>query len=84
MEHFSNDENVQFDSFLTAPEKRLQNKLYMQMALAKSHNKSLNDFAMSEQAKIFGEYVNSHPEILDKFDKNREEALQEAEQALYH
>ena len=64
-------------------DKVLEISLTMQVALAKKHGEDFYDFT-ELHGDDFRKTLDTHPELLSKFETRPEEALEEIEKIIYH
>ena len=55
----------------------------MQMGLASLHGEDVGDF-IERHAEDFRKFVDTNPDILDKFEKEPEEVLRQVGEVIYH
>ena len=75
---------MSIENFELSEDHQLLNRNIIQAMLAKKHNEPMEVFALGEHADKFREFVASHPDILDRFDKDPEEVLEEVDEVVYH
>ena len=61
----------------------LENRNMIQIMLAQKHGQDIGAF-IGEHAKDVSDYIDSHPDILNKFDNDPDGVLDELDKVVYH
>ena len=76
MEHIPDQINLQRRT-------EIGNNIQMDIARIQAHDEEEQTHIIIKNAKTIGEYLDSHPEILDEYEKNRDSALEKIESILH-